>query len=320
MKKSEKKLNKVVVILGPTASGKSSMAIKLAKKFNGEIISVDSRQIYRDLDIGSGKVLKDSDDKFITNYQLKTKNLFVSEGIIHHMLDIISPRTNFSAAQFKKKADRIITDILKRGKLPILCGGTGFWIQAVVDDIIYPEVKPDWELRKKLGQEPAEEIFDQLQKIDPTRAKDIDSKNKVRLIRAIEICQSLGKVPPKIKKVSSKYEFLQIGIRRDKEDLHKRIESNVKKRFEQGMIDEVEELKKSGLSWGKIESFGLSYRLIPQYLRGVIETKEELLEKICIDEKNYAKRQMTWFRKDGRIIWIEKSEDIEKNVASFLNT
>ncbi|EKE10632.1 MAG: tRNA delta(2)-isopentenylpyrophosphate transferase [uncultured bacterium] len=310
----EKKFPKIIVILGPTASGKSATAIRLAKKFNGEVISVDSRQIYRGLDVGSGKILKDSLSKATDQ-----KDIFLSEGIRHYMLDIVSPRTNFSAAQFKKKSDRIISDILKRDKLPILCGGTGFWIQAVVDDMIYPEVKPDWKLRKKLEKKSTEKLFAQLKKIDPTRAKNIDSKNKVRLIRAIEICQSLGKVPAKIEKADAKYNFLQIGIQRDREILHKKIELNVKKRFRQGMIAEVENLKNSGLSWRKIESFGLSYRLIPKYLRREIETKEELLEKICIDEKNYAKRQITWFKKDKRIVWIEKFKDIEKITASFLN-
>ena len=292
---------KIIVILGPTASGKSDIAIKLAQKFNGEIISVDSRQIYTDMDIGSGKVTIEE-----------------QKMAPHWMLDIVSPKRNFSASQFKKKADKIIADILRRGKLPILCGGTGFWIQAIVDNAVYPEVKPDWELRNELRNRTAEELFRKLQRLDPERAETIDWKNPVRLIRAIEICQTLGKVPPKIERSNSKYEFLQIGIQRDKEVLHKRIRLNVQKRFAQGMIAEVENLKTLGLSWKKIESFGLSYKLIPQYLRGEITDKEELLEKIYLAEKNYSKRQMTWFAKNKKILWIENYEDIEKEMASFL--
>ncbi|MFZ2188045.1 MAG: tRNA (adenosine(37)-N6)-dimethylallyltransferase MiaA, partial [Candidatus Moraniibacteriota bacterium] len=170
--------SKIVVILGPTSSGKSSVAIKLAQKFNGEIISADSRQIYRGMDVGTGKVTSAE--------QALAK---------HYMLDIVSPKTNFSAAQFKKKAQILIADILKRGKLPIICGGTGFWIKALVDDVIYPEVKPDWKLREKLGKKSTEQLFVMLEKLDPVRAGNIDAKNPVRLIRAIEICRTLGKVP-----------------------------------------------------------------------------------------------------------------------------
>ncbi len=293
---------KIIVILGPTASGKSSVAIKLAQKNNGEIISADSRQIYRGMDIGTGKITKQE--------QKLTK---------HWMLDIVSPKTNFSAAQFKKKADKIIKDILKRGKLPIICGGTGFWIKAIVDNIIYPEVKPDWKLRKDLDKKSAEELFTMLKKLDSRRAENIDAKNKVRLIRAIEICKSLGKVPEiKQKMKSEKYKFLQIGILRDKEDLHKRIEKNIKKRFSQGMIEEVERLRREGLSWKKIHSFGLSYSLIPQYLKGEIKSEKELFEKIFQAEKDYAKRQMTWFKKDNRIKWLADYRKIKKETEKFL--
>lgn len=323
MIESRKKLNKIIIILGPTASGKSSTAIKLAKKFNGEIISADSRQIYKGMDVGTGKIIKDLPAKIkfsslrATSYKLQTN--FISEGITHYMIDIVSPRTDFSVAKFKKKAEGHITDILKRGKVPIICGGTGFWIKAIVDDVIYPEVKPDWELRKKLEKKSPTQLFSMLKKLDPVRAENIDAKNPVRLIRAIEICQALGKVPKNKIKKDNKYDFLQIGILRNKEELHQRIKLNVEKRLKEGMIKEVKQLKKSGLSWKKIESFGLSFKLIPQFLRGEIKTIEELKEKIYLAEKNYAKRQMTWFKRDSRIKWLEDYKDIEKEVSLFLN-
>lgn len=317
------KNNKIIVILGPTASGKSSTAIGLAKKFDGEVISADSRQIYRGMDIGTGKIAKDYSDKsessslLATSYKLQAN--FISEGIPHYMIDIINPKTDFSVAKFKKRTERHIKDILKRGKLPIICGGTGFWIQAVVDDVIYPDVKPDWEQRKKLENYSLEKLLEKLKKLDPQRAQTVDTKNKVRLIRAIEICHTLGKVPiSKYKIPNTKYQFLQIGIKREKEILHKRIELNVKKRFKDGMISEVENLKKSGLSWKKIESFGLSYKLIPQYLKGEIPSEEELIEKIYLAEKNYAKRQMTWFKKDARIKWLTDYKEIEEEVREYL--
>jgi tRNA dimethylallyltransferase len=294
--------SKIIVILGPTSSGKSSVAIKLARKFNGEIISADSRQVYRGMNIGTGKVTKAE--------QSLAK---------HHMLDIISPKTNFSAAQFKKKAEKIIRDILKQGKLPIICGGTGFWIKALVDDVIYPEVKPDWKLREKLGKKSVEELFAKLKKLDPVRATNIDAKNPVRLIRAIEICQTLGCVPnTEYQILNTKYEFLQIGINLSKEKLYRNIEKRLKQRFDEGMIEEVEKLhREQKISWKKMESFGLGYLWIAKFLQKQLP-REELFSKVYLAEKDYAKRQMTWFKKDERIIWLDKYREIEKEVKKFL--
>ena len=314
--------NKIIVILGPTASGKSSAAIKLAKKFGGEIISADSRQIYRGLDIGAGKIKKQE-------ARSKKQEKFMSGGIVHYMIDIASPRTDYNAAKFKKKAEKIIQDISKRNKLPIICGGSGFWIKAVVDDVQFPEVKPNKALRKKLEKLSAEKLFKKLKKLDLARAKTIDSKNKVRLIRAIEICETLGKVPRlrlrKLRKIKGtsfhdreKMSFLQIGIKHPKKVLRERIRKNISKRFKQGMIAEVEKLHKDKkLSWKKIQSFGLAYYWIPLYLQNKISRKE-LAEKIYLAEKNYAKRQMTWFQKDKRIKWLENYKEIEREVKRFL--
>lgn len=303
-------------MLGPTSSGKSEITIRLAKKFGGEILSADSRQIYRGLDIGSGK----EPGKWITN-----KKYYLSENIPHYGIDIVSPKTSYSVARFKKYADRVITDILKRKKVPIICGGTGFWIKAIVDDISYPKVKPDPVLRSMLRNKTAKELFGKLEKLDPERAKTIDSKNPVRLIRAIEICKKIGRVPkPSAKNPASMTEvrpsnFLQIGISLSKEKLHENIQKRLRKRFAAGMVEEVKKLHyKNKLSWKKLESFGLGYKLIPQYLRGEITSKDELFEKVYQVERKYAKRQMTWFLKDPRIVWLQKYCDIEKEVQNFL--
>jgi tRNA dimethylallyltransferase len=354
---------KILVILGPTSSGKSDVAIKLAKKFNGEVISADSRQIYRGLDIGTGKATGALAPVVLSGAKdLKSKNVFISEGIPHYMIDVVSPRTNFSAAQFKKKADKIIADILKRNKLPIICGGTGFWIKAIVDNVTYPEVKPDPVLRNVLRNKTRDELFTMLKKLDSERAKTIDKNNPVRLIRAIEICKTLGKVPPPspVRHLSCRttsplrgevdfkspsrphsgemlrtrdregYEFIQIGIKLSKEKLHANIKKRLKKRFQEGMIEEVEKLHETGLSWKKIKSFGLGYKLIPEYLRkevypvksrkaGAKLFNRELFEHIYQAEKDYAKRQMTWFKKDKRIVWLEKYGDMKKEVKKFLS-
>ena len=302
--------NKVIVILGPTSSGKSDVAIRLARKYNGEIISADSRQIYRGMDVGTGK---------IHGTWNMGHGTFISEKIPHHMINIASPRTNFSAAQFKKKTEKIIKDILKREKLPIICGGTGFWIKAIVDDVNFPEVKPNIELRKKLDRKNAEELFEILQKLDPERAKNIDAKNKVRLIRAIEICKAIGKVPKIMEHEAwnMEHKFLQIGINIPKEKLHENIKKRLKKRFGRGMIKEVEKLHKQGLSWKKIQSFGLGYFWIPLYLQNKLD-KKELFEKVLGAEKDYAKRQMTWFKKDKRIKWLKDCKKIEKEIKNFI--
>lgn len=294
------KKSKIIIILGPTSSGKSDIAIKLARKFNGEIISADSRQVYRGLDIGTGKITK-AEQKLAK----------------HHLIDNVSPRSNYNAARFKKDAEKIISDILNRGKLPIICGGTGFWIKSIVDNVNYPEVKPDLKLRNKLGNYSPERLFEMLQKLDPKRAETIDAKNKVRLIRAIEICKKYGNVPA-IPIRNNNYYSLQIGINLSKEILHQNIKKRLKKRFRKGMIKEVENLhNKEKLSWKKIESFGLGYFWIPKFLRSEIKSKDELFEKIYQAEKDYAKRQMTWWKKDGRILWLNNCQ-IEQNIKTFI--
>jgi tRNA dimethylallyltransferase len=301
---------KIIVILGPTASGKSEVAIKLAKKFNGEIISADSRQVYRGMDIGTGKI----PGRVTLNLKPVT---YLSEGISHYSIDIVSPKTEYNAAKFKKDANYIIRHVLRKGKLPIICGGTGFWIKAIIDNVDFPEVKPDEKLRRKLNNKNANKLFEMLQKLDPERARNIDAKNKVRLIRAIEICKKLGKVP-KINSQRKNYDFFQIGIEVSKKNLHENIKKRLGKRFKQGMIKEVEKLHSSGISWKKIQSFGLGYCWIPLYLQNKIP-REELFEKIYQAEKNYAKRQMTWFKKDRRIKWMKNYKEIERKTKNFIN-
>lgn len=291
--------NKIIVILGPTSSGKSDIAIKLAQKFDGEIVSADSRQIYRGMDIGTGKITKKQQDL-----------------VKHWMIDIISPKSDYSVAKFKKRADKIIIHILGRGKLPIICGGTGFWIKSTIDNITYPEVKPDPRLRRKLAEKSTEELFTMLRKLDPKRARNIDAKNKVRLIRAIEICKAIGSVP-RLEASDKKWKFLQIGIKLEKKKLHENIRKRLEKRFKSGMIEEVRTLKNQGLSFKKIRSFGLGYFWIPLYLEGKI-SREELFQKVYQSEKDYAKRQMTWFQKDKRIKWLSNHPQIERKVDTFL--
>lgn len=275
---------KVLVIVGPTASGKSALAVKLAKELNGEVISADSRQVYKGLDIGTGKITKKE-----------------MQGVPHHLLDVASPKRAFSVAQYQKLALKKIREIIARGQVPIICGGTGFYIKAVVDNLVLPEVKPNRKLRQELAKLPTPELFTKLQQLDPERAANIDEHNPRRLMRAIEIATALGQVPV-LTSTPLPYTFEQIGISISPEQLQQNIHTRLMARVKQGLIKEVERLRESGLSWQRLDDLGLEYRFVSHYLRGKL-TKTEMLEQLEIAINQYAKRQLTWFKKDKRISW-----------------
>lgn len=276
---------KLIVILGPTASRKSELAIKLAKKFNGEIICADSRQVYKGMDIGTGKVTKKE-----------------MQGIPHYLLNVASPERRFTVVQFRKLALEAINKIFKKGKIPILCGGTGFYIQAVVDGITIPEVRPDWRLRSNLNKLGVEELFKKLKRLDPKRARTIEKKNPRRLIRAIEIVLKTKRPVPPFKKQPLCYPILTIGIKKSPEKLKKLIKKRFFRWLRQGLIKEVKNLRQSGLSWKKIEEFGIHYRALSQYLQKKINYKE-MIENSLKELHDYSRRQMTWFKRDDRIRW-----------------
>lgn len=307
--KSERKL-KVIAVVGPTASGKSNLAVKLAKKFNGEIISADSRQVYKGLDIGTGKVpISKSDGK-----------LFY-KGIRHHLLDIASPKKQFTVADFQKLARRAIKNITKRGKVPILCGGTGLYVDATLYDFPIPSVKPDKALRKKYEALSAEKLFVTLRKKDPRRAKTIDRHNKRRLIRALEIVKNTRKpIPPLANYYKHpRYETLKIGILVPHEKLKEKIRKRLILRFRHGMIRETRELlTKKQITKKRLEELGLEYRYIEKYFSGQIR-KRQMIEQLEKEIWRYAKRQMTWFRKDSKTIWIKNEREAEKAAANAIH-
>jgi tRNA dimethylallyltransferase len=274
----------ITVILGPTASGKTSLSIKLAKKINGEIISADSRQVYRGLDLGTGKVTKKE-----------------MSGIKHYLLDVADPKKVFSVTDYVELADKAIVEIHNRGKTPIIVGGTGFYIQALVDGLILPEVPPNTELRKDLIKKDISELQEILKKLDKKRYITIDKNNPHRLIRAIEIATALGEVP-RLQK-NSKYDPTFIGIEISMDELRKKIHARLISRIEAGMIDEVKKLHKEGLPWKRMEQLGLEYRYLSRFLQNKI-TKEEMLTELETAICQYAKRQMTWFKRDKRIKWL----------------
>ncbi len=295
-------MNKILVILGATATGKSDLAVKLAKKYNGEVISADSRQVYKGLDIGTGKITTEE-----------------MQGIKHHMLDVVDPNETFTVAGWQKQTEEIIEKILDKNMLPIICGGTGFYIQAIVDGLVLPTVPPNDELRKELDMKTLEELQNILEKTDPERYANIDTKNKVRLVRAIEIAESLGSVP-KIHKKDSKYEILQIGLRVDDEELKSKIKNRVVSRIKKGMVLEAENLHKNGLSFERMKELGLEYGLLSSLLQNEI-TEQEFEERLQTEIWQYAKRQNTWFKKDDSIKWFNpnETEQIEFEVKSWLS-
>ena len=291
---------KVIVIAGPTASGKSALAVKLARKFHGEIISADSRQVYKGMDIGAGKITKKEMAK-----------------IPHHLLDIANPKKQFTAAQYKRLAEKAIKKIITDKKIPIICGGAGFYIQAITENISIPEVKPDAKLRNVLEKKSTKELFGRLKKLDLRRAKNIDKNNRRRLIRALEIIIKSGKKVPELKS-APKYEALIIGVKRGSRELKESIKTRLLKRFKMGMVKEVINLKKSGLSWKRLEDFGLEYRYIAYYLQNKL-SYDEMIKKLQKEIENYAKRQMTWFTRDKKIRWVADFKQAKKIIKEFLS-
>lgn len=302
MNKKNRLKNKIIIVIGPTATGKSNLAVKLAKKYNGEVISADSRQVYLGLDIGTGKITK--------------KEMM---GVPHHMLDVVTPKKTFTVAQWQKQTEKIIKEIISRQKLPIICGGTGFYIQSIVDGIVLPEVPPNAKLRKELEKKSLDELVSILKKLDPERLENIDTKNPVRLIRAIEISKIIGKVP-QITKNKTPYEILQIGLDNKDEILKNKINNRIISRMKKGMLKESVDLHKNGLSYKRMETLGLEYRLLSQLIQKKID-KKEFVEKLKKEIWQYVKRQRTWFKKDKHIKWFKPTDlsKIEKVVHSFLD-
>ncbi len=283
-----KNLPPLIAVIGPTSSGKSDLAVDIALRANGEVVSADSRQVYRGMDIGTGKVTKKE-----------------MRGVPHHLLDVASPKRVYTVADWKRDAEKAIDDIDQRGKLPIVCGGTGFYVRTVTDGIVLPDVKPNPKLRAMLSDMDAEELFALLSKKDPVRAETIDQHNPVRLIRALEIADEIGSVP--LVETQPKYDPLLIGIKTDKDVLKERIHNRLLKRMRCGMLAEVKHLHEHGVSWKRMEELGLEYRFLARHLQGKL-SKNEMLEQLETEIIHYAKRQITWWKKDARIHWVEHDD------------
>lgn len=277
----------IIVVIGPTSSGKTDLSIKLAKKYNGEVISADSRQVYKHINLASGKVTKRE-----------------MNGIKHHLLDVVDPKKIFTVSDFKKKAFASVEEIISKGKTPIICGGTGFYIDTLLHDSQLPEVPPDLELRKMLSKKSNSELFLLLKKLDPERAENIDNNNPVRLIRAIEIAKKIGKVSavkdgPNALYKNYNVEVVYIDLPDEK--LFKKVLKRIDQRIKAGMIKEVENLHtKYKVSWKRLYEIGLECRYVSMYLQKKL-TMQEMRDQLFQATKQYIKRQRTWFRRYTKI-------------------
>ena len=293
---------KVIVICGPTASGKTALSIEVAKKINGEIISCDSMQIYKDMNIGTAKPTKEEMGE-----------------IKHYLIDYVLPTERYSIAEYKKDAKKAIKEVIEKGKTPIIVGGTGLYVDSLIYEIEYPEIKFDEEYRKKLEKEVEEEglekLYEKAKKIDPIAIQKISKTDKKRIQRVLEIYHATGKTKTEQEIISRQkepeYAYKVYGLLWDRQKLYDRINLRVDIMIEQGLIEEVKTILKKYSKFPTAMQ-GLGYKEVVQYLNKEI-TKEEMIEKIKQETRRYAKRQMTWFRKNKQTIWLN-AEDKQNNI------
>jgi len=291
-------MQKIIVIVGPTASGKSALAVELARRIGGEVISADSRQVYKGLNVGTGK---------ITKREMK--------GVRHHLLDVASPQRTFTAHDFALQAHKAIADIALRGKVPIVAGGTGFYADILTGRISLPAVPADPKLRARLGKKTPAQLLALLKRRAPERATDIVAKNEVnnihRLIRALEITYG-KKTSPYME--TPKYRVLWLGIKPDMQKLKKKILERLAARMNNGMAAEAKRLHKNGLSYSRMDELGLEYRYLAMYVRGKL-SKDEMLDALGAKIWQYARRQMTYWKRNSDIYWDANATLNKKKAA-----
>ena len=278
---------RVIAVVGTNASGKSGLGIQLAAHFNGEVISADSRQVYTGLDLGSGKVTEEE-----------------MMGVKHHLLDVCEPGNFFSMADFQRLSYEAIDDILSRGKLPYIVGGTGLYVESVCDGYVLSNIEPDLNYRRELEKLTTEELYAMLMKVMPE--SEVDPRNRNRVMRVLEKIHD-GDVRTDTKQ--PRYDVLRLGVTWDRETLCKRIDERLEMRMQQGMLDEVQRLIDAGVTRVFLYRLGLEYRYIAQYLLGEIPDVNVMLDELAKAIKRFAKRQMTGFRRDKSIIWLDMRND-----------
>ena len=283
-------LPKLIVILGTTACGKSGLGVELARHVGGEIVSADSRQVYRGLDLGTGKVTEEE-----------------MGGIPHHLLDVVEPNESYSVAQFQKDAYAAIDDILARGKVPLLVGGTGLYVRAVAEGYTFRDSQPNPALRAELEQKSTGELYAMFQEKTGRTLSGGEENNRHRLVRTMEKVLSgedLTEAPR-----APRYQVLQLGLTYPREELCRRIDERLLRRLDDGMVEEVARLRENGATDAFLEGLGLEYRYILWYLTGKLPSKEALIDELGRAIKRFAKRQMVWFQKDQDVLWLDTAGD-----------
>ncbi|PIT87328.1 MAG: tRNA (adenosine(37)-N6)-dimethylallyltransferase MiaA [Candidatus Magasanikbacteria bacterium CG10_big_fil_rev_8_21_14_0_10_40_10] len=290
-------LPKLIIILGPTATGKTDLTIKLAKYFDGEIISADSRQVYKHMSISTD----------VPNGRWE-KGRYLVRGVPHYLLDCVEPNQEFVLTHFKKMATEAIYDIVKRKKTAFMAGGTGLYISALVDNLDIPKVKPDIKLRAELDKKSVQELAKMLTQADPASARIIDLNNPRRVIRALEVALATGRsFVDQRTKSKPLFEVLQIGLKRDRAEIYQKINQRVDEQIKRGVIEEIRGLLARGYTWDLPALSSLGCRQFKDYLAGQ-QTMEEAVETLKRDTRRYAKRQISWFKRDKRIKWIEADD------------
>ncbi len=312
---------KVIAIVGPTASGKTALSIEIAKQWNGEIISVDSRQVYRGMDIGTAKpnvkVERWEGGEAGIQALFGASRVLLVEGVPHWGIDLIDPDEPYSAADYKTYATNKINEILERGRLPVLVGGTGFWLKTLIDNLDLTSTPGYLGLRTQLEARTLGDLCHEFKQLDPVGAELIDKQNKRRVVRALEVTKLTGKPWSEQQTAGeSMYDVLQIGLFVPRDELNERIDARVDEMIAQGLVNEVRRLKDH---YGcEIESMtGIGYRQVCRFLSGE-EKLKDAIEDVKRDTRAYAKRQMTWFKRDSRIVWIKPGEPIDGIVEEFL--
>lgn len=312
MSELESNLPKVIVLLGPTASGKTQWGLKLAKEFDGEIISADSRQIYKKMDIGTAKEL--GEWKSIDGC-----HAYYIDGIPHHLVDWLDPGKTCTVAEWRDKALQVITDCVKRNRVPFVVGGTGLYITSLVDNWLIPRLAPNAKLRRSLEQKKPTELVRLLKKMDPESAARIDPKNVRRLIRALEVCILSGEpFSAQRKQGPLLVAALQIGIVVPREELGRRIDTRVDTMVERGLEQEVRKLLQQKYSWKLPSMSGIGYRQWCEYIEGNIALPV-VIARLKHDSRDFARRQMTWWRRDKRIQWVNEYEEGRELVKDFVS-
>jgi len=303
-------MNKIVAIVGITASGKTSLAIKLAQKFNGEIVSADSRQVYKEFDIGTAK----PEGHWM---MLAGKKVFASGGVPHHLIDFVDPKEDFSLADYKEIAVEKIKEILSRGKTPFLVGGTALYIKAVLENWDIPKAGPNQTLRKKLENKNIDELYNELKEKDPEAAIITGEKNKRRIVRALEVIYETGKKFSEQRKAENPiFDPIKIGMNISKENFLQNVSFRLKEMLRNGLIAEVNRLQRK-YSWALSPMHSIDYQEFKDYLEGKT-TLDETKKLITKHHADYARRQMTWFKKDKSINWISSEEEAAKLISEFL--